>query len=290
MSDTLYISKINLPDGNEYQVKDLGARSLIADLQAYSDYLGVTTTALTDGSTTNPVTIAGESVTAVKGNIVNYGSKEFIWSGSLWQEFGDLSALGDLAYEDTAAVTGTAAAQTFTGTEATISSTLSGGTAQTVGTALGDATTATIAEFDNAGSVTAGSAASFTQGTDSFTQGEDTFTQGTDSFTQGTDTFTATVSNEVLTLDFSQGSDSFTQGEDSFTQGSDTFSQGSDSFTANTPTAVTLPTSKDTTVVTAQGTLSTTSITIPTTGTATYTPAGTNGTSSVTGTAAPAGE
>lgn len=100
-----YISQVQV-GSTTYDIKDSGARSLIADLEAYSDYLGVTTTELTDGSTTNPVTINGESVTAKKGNIVNYGSKEFIWngatSGACWQEFGDLSALGDLAYEDTA--------------------------------------------------------------------------------------------------------------------------------------------------------------------------------------------
>ena len=99
------ISKITI-GSTTYDIKDAQARSDIEALQQYTDYLGVTTTALTDGATTNPITIGGESVTAVKGNIVNYGSKEFIWNGSEWQEFGDLSAitnlLGDLAYEDTA--------------------------------------------------------------------------------------------------------------------------------------------------------------------------------------------
>lgn len=259
MADVYEISKI-LVGSQEYDIKDADARSRIAALESYTDYLGVTTTELTDGASTNPITIGGKSVTAVGGNIVNYGSKEFIFNGSIWQEFGDLSALGACAYKDSLAVSGTAAAQTFTGTEATITSALSGGEAQSVVTAVGNATTATIKEFDGAGSVTAGEAASFTQ--------------GTDSFTQGTDTFTASVTSEVLSF--------------SFTQGSDTFTQGSDSFTANTPTAVTLPTSKDTTVVTAQGTVSTGSVTVPTTGTATYTPAGTNQLSAVSGTAAPA--
>lgn len=85
-----------------YDIKDATARAAIADLESYSEYLGVTTTDLTDGATTNPVTINGESVTAEKGNIVNYGSKEFIWNGSAWQEFGDMSAIGALGYVDTA--------------------------------------------------------------------------------------------------------------------------------------------------------------------------------------------
>ena len=59
-----------------------------------------------DGATTNPVTIGGEQVEANSGDIVVYGSKEFIWNGSAWAEFGDLDAikdlLGDLAYADEA--------------------------------------------------------------------------------------------------------------------------------------------------------------------------------------------
>ena len=108
---------------NSYNIVDAGARELIAELEAYTDYLGVTTTELEDGSTTNPITINGESVTAKKGNIVNYGSKEFIFNGTAWQEFGDLSALGELAYEDEAEGSytpeGSVAAPTFTGTEMT---------------------------------------------------------------------------------------------------------------------------------------------------------------------------
>ena len=94
------IKQITLPSGTTYDIVDAGARTLIAALEAYTDYLGVTTTELSDGATTNPITINGESVTAKKGNIVNYGSKEFIFNGTAWQEFGDLSALGDLAYVD----------------------------------------------------------------------------------------------------------------------------------------------------------------------------------------------
>lgn len=272
MADTVLLKRVTLTNGDEAEICDQAARERIEALENYTDYLGVTTTALTDGSTTNPITINGEAVTAKKGNIANYGSKEFIFNGTVWQEFGDLTALGALAFVDTAVVAGTAAAQTFTGTEATINSTLTGGDAQTVATGIGNATKANIKEFDQAGSVTSGTAAAFTQGTDSFTQ-------GTDSFTQGTDSFAATVdANGVLSF-------TFTQGSDTFTQGTDTFSQGTDDFTANTPTAVTLPTSKETSVVTDQGAIQTSDITIPTGATATYTPAGTNAASNVTGTA-----
>ena len=74
MADTLSdISKITLPTGTTYNIKDAHARELIDEMSGYTDFLGVTTTALTDGATTNPITINGASVTAKKGNIVTYG-------------------------------------------------------------------------------------------------------------------------------------------------------------------------------------------------------------------------
>ncbi|MBR2246055.1 MAG: hypothetical protein IJ880_03365 [Bacilli bacterium] len=56
-------------------------------------WIGVTTTALSDGSTTNPITIDGKSVTAVAGDTASYNSKEFVFNGTIWQEFGDLDSL-----------------------------------------------------------------------------------------------------------------------------------------------------------------------------------------------------
>ena len=52
---------------------------------------GATTTALTDGCDTNPITINGESYTAVDGDLVAYQSKEFLFNGTIWQELGDVS-------------------------------------------------------------------------------------------------------------------------------------------------------------------------------------------------------
>lgn len=94
------ISKITLPSGTTYDLKDATARSQIAALSNYTAYLGVTTTELSDGYVTNPIMIGGSSVTASTGAIVTYESKELIWNGSAWQEFGDLSGLGHLAHED----------------------------------------------------------------------------------------------------------------------------------------------------------------------------------------------
>ena len=89
------ISKITLPSGTTYTLKDEQAR------QAKS-WLGITTTELEDGSSTNPITIGTSTITAVSGNIASYENKEFIFNGSIWQEFGDLSDLGDMAYADEA--------------------------------------------------------------------------------------------------------------------------------------------------------------------------------------------
>lgn len=51
-------------------------------------FIGSTTTAISEGSTTNPITINGSSVTAINGNVVLYNHVEFIWVGS-WEKLGD---------------------------------------------------------------------------------------------------------------------------------------------------------------------------------------------------------
>jgi len=67
-------------------------------------YLGVTTTALTDDSNTNPITIGGKSVTAKTGDIVIYGKLEFVFSDTdnKWHEFGSTGSLKALAFKDSA--------------------------------------------------------------------------------------------------------------------------------------------------------------------------------------------
>ena len=118
------ISQITLPSGTTYDIKDAEARAAIAELENYTDFLGVTTTELTDGATTNPIKINGADVTAKKGNITTYGSAEFIFNGTAWQEFGDLSALGALAYKDSASgsftPSGTVSQPTFTGSSSAV--------------------------------------------------------------------------------------------------------------------------------------------------------------------------
>ena len=113
------ISQIKLPNGTTYNIKDANARKRIEALESFTTYLGVTTTALTDGATTNPITINGQNVTAQSGNIVLYGNQEFIFDGTHWNQFGDLSSLGSLAYKNTASGSftpaGTVSQPSFTG-------------------------------------------------------------------------------------------------------------------------------------------------------------------------------
>ena len=82
----------------------------IAKLATIPRWSGATTTAISDGATTNPITIGGESVSAKNGDIVQYQSSEFIFNGTKWQELG--TSVGtlqtitpaDFAYTTTTAV------------------------------------------------------------------------------------------------------------------------------------------------------------------------------------------
>ena len=115
MPDPSYISKITLPSGNTYLIKDAAAWEAIAALEGGSYFLGVTTTPLTDQATTNPIVVDGQSVTAKNGNIVVYDKSEFVFNGTKWFEFGDLSTLGALAYKDTVSATAASSAVSFSG-------------------------------------------------------------------------------------------------------------------------------------------------------------------------------
>jgi hypothetical protein len=63
-------------------------------LSSVLKFVGVTTTVITDGSTTNPVIINESSYTAVTGNVVLYDAKEYLWTGSAWEEMGGRGELG----------------------------------------------------------------------------------------------------------------------------------------------------------------------------------------------------
>lgn len=84
-----------------YDIKDAEARARIAQLGQALYWIGVTTTALTDGDTTNPITVNSEQVTANAGAVAQYNGTEFVWSGSAWQLLGH-GNLGTLAFQNSA--------------------------------------------------------------------------------------------------------------------------------------------------------------------------------------------
>ena len=90
------LSKLTF-NGTTYDLKDAVARETMAGA---IKILGATTTALVDEATTNPITVNGDSVTAVANDAVFYNSKEFVFDGTYWHEFGDMTGLGDLAQHD----------------------------------------------------------------------------------------------------------------------------------------------------------------------------------------------
>lgn len=110
-----YMSKIILPvdvagtiTNTEFTLKDAEARQMIEDLGNALYWIGVTTTELTDGATTNPITVNSESVTAELGGMASYDGLEFVWNGSAWQAMGHAN-FGDLAFKDSAEATYTPA-------------------------------------------------------------------------------------------------------------------------------------------------------------------------------------
>lgn len=121
------ISKITLLNGTTYDLKDKQARDDIAAIQGAIaggvTFMGETSTALTDGSTAKSIVINSATVTAVKGYLVVYNSKEFVFDGEKWIEMGDLSLIGDLGWKDSASgtftPTGSVSQPTFSGDEMT---------------------------------------------------------------------------------------------------------------------------------------------------------------------------
>lgn len=103
MPDTKqYISQLNV-GGVTYDIKDLEARALA---QGGIHYIGVTTTALTDGATTSPIVIDSANVTPKKGDLALYAETggehtEYLWNGAHWDRLG-YGKFGDLAYKNSA--------------------------------------------------------------------------------------------------------------------------------------------------------------------------------------------
>lgn len=256
------ISRITLPSGTTYDIKDSTARAAIA---GGTVFLGITTTPLTDGATTQTIVIDGESISAINGGIAIYQNGEFIYatSDSKWHEIGDTGNLGDLAYKDTASgnftPAGTVSQPTFSGTaststgtftpEGTVSTpTFTGtqGSVSVTGTPSGTISSGTgTANYTPAGTITTGTGtANYTPagtvGTPTITVTPSTTTKyvaasatGGGSVTAGSaaactlPVLTTSVANETLTIGWSAGE-----------------------FTANIPTTVTLPSFSSQTIAT----------------------------------------
>ena len=157
MSYDYTISSFTLPNGDTVEIKDEVARNT---QESGMHYRGETTTALTDGATTNPIVIGGNNVTVVAGDIATKSGAEFVFDGTTWHLFGDLSSLGALAYKASASGSFTPA-----------------GTCSGANVTLDTDTKYVATSADGGGSVSAGSASSFS----------------------------ASVANEVLTFSWSAG-------------------------------------------------------------------------------------
>ena len=195
------IYTVTMPSGNTYDLVDQGARDLIKELMNFHEWLGVTTSDIEDGSTTNPVIINGESVTAEAGDVVSRDDdhRDFVLSSTgVWQNFGNLQGLGALAFKDSASGSytpaGTISTPTFAGTAFTPAGSVSQptftGTAFTPAGSVSQPTF-TGTEVTPAGTIstikafkTAGTLADCTMPTFTVSNGNLTITDG--SYTAGT--------------------------------------------------------------------------------------------------------
>lgn len=154
------ISKITLPNGNTYDIKDTTARAAI-EAFAGGDavvFMGVSTTELTDGGNENP-TVSGTAVTTkTKGQLYFYGTNEFVYGDdNKWHALGSLETLGTLAYKSTVKYDkATSASYTSTNSSKTIN--LSG----TSSTVAITSTANTSGNYQPAGSITGQGASAFT--------------------------------------------------------------------------------------------------------------------------------
>ena len=100
-SITVSVNVGGTPTDVTYDIKDAYARERLASLSSALYWIGVTTTALSDGSTENPISIGGNDVTASEGAVAQYNETEFAWDGGEWQLLGH-GNLGALAYKNNA--------------------------------------------------------------------------------------------------------------------------------------------------------------------------------------------
>ena len=100
-------------NGNTTTFNGSEGKSVVIDAAALGlskvmNFLGSTTTSISNGSTTATISVGGSNVTVAKGDVVLSGNKEFVWDGSAWSELGDQGshALKSIKIEGTGYLTG----------------------------------------------------------------------------------------------------------------------------------------------------------------------------------------
>lgn len=129
------ISKITLPSGTTYDIKDAVARQMSGGGIAF---IGEVTeeTAIVDMQDCNPIYLLPKTVeepnghphTPAQNEAVFKGEIEFVYDGSIWHRWGDRTGLGDMALADTASgsftPSGSVSTPTFTGDSNTFTGTV----------------------------------------------------------------------------------------------------------------------------------------------------------------------
>lgn len=208
------LSQITLPSGTTYDIKDTQARADIASIMTLvtgaMHYIGISTTAITDGGTQKP-TIDGEQRTmsaSDAGAVCIYGEKEYVWNGSKWQEFGSTGSLKALAFKDSASgsftPSGTVSQPTFSNGSVSASGSYTPSGTVSVATNATTNKTATVAPagsgaatYTPGGSVAAPAISVKTAGA--------TTTVNSITAVGSLPSWTATVSGETLTIGWSAG-------------------------------------------------------------------------------------
>ena len=84
------------------EIEDAAARQAISDLGDAVYWVGITTSVLTDGSSTNPIVVDGSDVTVHTGGMAQYDGEEFVFSKTgVWQSIGKAN-FGALAFKNSA--------------------------------------------------------------------------------------------------------------------------------------------------------------------------------------------
>ena len=204
------ISKITLPSGTTYDIKDASARSAIQALTGGDAvvFVGVSSVELTDGGSQTPK-INNADVTPATGQLFFYGTHEFIYGAdSKWHELGSLDSLGSLAAKNSASATytpaGTVSTPTFTGSSTTSTGSFTPEGSVSVSTKTTSNATATVAPA-NSGDATYTPAGSVSTPTISVATAGSTTTVNSITAVGTLPSLTTTVSEEVLTIGWSAG-------------------------------------------------------------------------------------